>query len=116
MTCRKTISCCLFLNFFGCYCQTDTIYDAFNNENLEELVITSQIEPQSLKKSINNVRVITKADIKNLAAVSLSDVLNQYINIRVTPSNVTGRTSVSMYGLDANYFKILVDNVSLVNE
>ena len=88
--------------------KTDTI--------LEEMVITTQIEPQSLKKSINNVRVITKKDIDNLGAVTLNDVLNQYINITVRPSSSSGKTTVSMFGLDANYFKILIDNVPVVNE
>ena len=83
---------------------------------LNEVVITTQLEPQSIKKSINNVRVITKKDIDNLGAVTLNDVLNQYINITVRPSSSSGRTTVSMFGLDANYFKILIDNVPVVNE
>src|SRR5690606_10472136 len=78
--------------------------------------ITSQIEPQSLKKSINNVRLITKEDIQNLGAVNLGDVLNQYINITVTPDSSTGSSKVSMFGLDSRYFKILIDNVPLVSE
>jgi len=82
---------------------------------IEEVVITGQFEPQSINKSVHNVRVITSQDIKNLGAVHLGDVLNQYINITVAPSS-SGRTTVSMFGLDANYFKILVDNIPLVNE
>ena len=82
---------------------------------IEEVVITGQFEPQSINKSVHNVRVITSQDIKNLGAVHLGDVLNQYINITVAP-NSSGRTTVSMFGLDANYFKILVDNIPLVNE
>lgn len=96
--------------------QVDSLEQRIDDTKLEELVITSQIEPQSLKKAINNVRVISKTDIQNLAAVTLSDVLNQYINITVTPSGTSGRSTVSMFGLNAAYFKILVDNVPLVNE
>lgn len=85
--------------------------------DLEEVVVSStQIQPQSLKKSINNVRVITKQDIVRLGAVNLADVLNQYINITVLPNDETGRSTVSIFGLDANYFKVLVDNIPLVNE
>lgn len=83
---------------------------------MDEVVITTQLEPQSLKKSINNVRVITKKDIENLGAVTLNDVLNQYINITVRPSSSSGKTTVSMFGLNANYFKILIDNIPVVNE
>lgn len=83
---------------------------------LEEVVVTGQIEPQSLKKSVHNVRVISKADIKNLAANNLGDVLNQYLNISIRTSGNDGRSSVSMFGLDSQYFKILVDNIPLVSD
>ncbi len=91
--------------------------DSINiNASLEEVVVTGQIEPQSLKNSIQNVRVITRKDIEQLAANNLSDVLNQYVNITVRPSGTDGRSTVSLFGLDGLYFKILVDNVPLVNE
>ena len=83
---------------------------------LSEVVVTGQFEPQSVKKSVFNVRVITSEDIQNLAANNLGDVLNQYLNIVVRPSGRDGRSTVSMFGLDSQYFKILVDNVPLVNE
>ena len=101
----------LFITVFG-YSQNDTIPE----NKLQEVVITGQFEPQSIKKSVFNVRVITAKDIQNLAANNLSDVLNQYLNITVRPSGVDGRSTVSLFGLDARYFKIMVDNVPLVNE
>jgi len=48
--------------------------------NLDEVVVSAQIEPQSVKKSIKNVQIITEQQIKNLGATNLGDVLNQYIN------------------------------------
>ena len=93
--------------------QRDTIN---SQEKLSEVVVTGQFEPQSIKKSVFNVRVISNKDIKNLAANNLSDVLNQYLNITVRPSGTSGRSTVSLFGLDAQYFKILVDNIPLVNE
>lgn len=83
---------------------------------LAEVVVTGQYEPQSLKKSVYSVRVITREDIQRQAANNLADVLNQYINISVRPSGSDGRSTVSMFGLDAQYFKILVDNVPLVSD
>lgn len=90
--------------------------DSIRSNELSEVVVTGQFEPQSIKKSVFNVRVITNKDIQNLAANNLSDVLNQYLNINVRPSGTSGRSTVSLFGLDAQYFKILVDNVPLVNE
>lgn len=92
------------------------VQDSLAVNALDEIVVTGQFESQSLKKSVHNVRVITAQDIKNLGGVHLGDVLNQYLNITVKPSSSSGRSTVSMFGLDASYFKILVDNVPLVNE
>lgn len=96
--------------------QIDSLSQKIDETNLEEIVITSQIDPQSLNKSVNNIRVISKEMIKNLGAVTLNDVLNQTINITVLPNNTNGTSTVSMFGLSASYFKILVDNIPLVNE
>ncbi|WP_281322617.1 TonB-dependent receptor plug domain-containing protein [Flavobacterium aestivum] len=90
--------------------------DTIAVNKLSEVVVTGQFKPQSIKKSVFNVRLISSQDIQNLAANNLSDVLNQYLNITVKPSGNDGRSTVSMFGLDAQYFKILVDNVPLVNE
>ena len=87
-----------------------------SKEKLSEVVVTGQLGPQSIKKSVFNVRVISKEDIKQLAANNLSDVLNQYLNITVQNSGSDGRSTVSMFGLDSQYFKILVDNIPLVSD
>ena len=90
--------------------------DSLRVNPLQEIVVTGQIEPQSLRKSVFNVRVISSQDIKNLAANNLADVLNQYLNITVRPSSSDGRSTVSLFGLDGQYFKILVDNIPLIGE
>lgn len=104
----------LFSSFIG-FTQEKQI-DSTKVNQLSEVVVTGQFEPQSIKKSVFNVRLITAKDIQNLAANNLSDVLNQYLNITVRPSGTTGRSTVSLFGLDSQYFKIFVDNVPLVNE
>lgn len=90
--------------------------DSTTINELKEVVVTAQFEPQSLKKAVHNVRVITKEDMERLAANNLSDVLNQYLNITITPSSGTGKSTVSMFGLNATYFKILVDNIPIVSD
>lgn len=90
--------------------------DSTKINTLDEVVVTGQFEPQSIRKSVFNVRVITKEDIQRQAANNLADVLNQYLNITITPSSNTGRSTVSMFGLDGQYFKIVVDNVPLVSD
>ena len=92
------------------------VNDSVKVAKLDTVVVTGQIEPQSIKKSVFNVRVITAEDIKRQAGNNLADVLNQYLNIMIQPNNSTGRSTVSMFGLDSNYLKILVDNVPLVSD
>ena len=83
---------------------------------LSEVVVSGQIAPQSVAKSVKNVQVISNAQIQKMGAVSLADVLNQYINITVQPNLNTGKQTVSLFGLGGNYFKVLIDNVPLVSE
>lgn len=97
------------------YAQTDSLKYP-KNETLSELIIYSDADSQSIKNSVNNVKVISSDDIKNLGAVNLGDVLNQYVNINVSPSSSFGKSKVSMFGLDASYFKILIDNIPAVSE
>ncbi len=104
-------------NGFVMNAQVDSLaMNKSDDTTMEEMVITTEIEPQSLKKAINNVRIISKEDIKNLGAVNLADALNQYINITVTPESSSGRSTVSMFGLGGSYFKILIDNIPLIND
>ncbi|AXG73628.1 TonB-dependent receptor [Flavobacterium arcticum] len=93
-----------------------TANDSVIFAKLDEVVVTGQIEPQSIKKSVFNVKVITAADIKRQAGNNLADVLNQYLNINIQPQSGEGRSTVSMFGLDSQYLKVLVDNVPLVSD
>lgn len=111
---KAYISLSLFLSL-SAFSQ-EKLQDTTRTSQLEEVVVTGQVEPQSLKKSVHNVRVISREDIKRLAANNLGDVLNQYLNISIRTSGSDGRSTVSMFGLDAQYFKILVDNVPLVSD
>lgn len=90
--------------------------DSVTVNQLDEVVVTGQIEPQSIKKSVFNVRVISAEDIKRQAGNNLADVLNQYLNITIQPQSGEGRSTVSMFGLDGQYLKVLVDNVPLVSD
>ena len=83
---------------------------------LSEVVVTAQINPQSIKKSVFNVRTISEKEIKLQAANNLADLLNQYLNIQIRPSGRDGKSTASMFGLDGQYFKILIDNIPIVSD
>lgn len=99
------------------FAQQDTINNGSEEDSvLEEMVITGQYNPQSINKSIYEVKVINRDMIDRLAGNTLADVLNQTLNINITPNAGTGKSGVGMFGLDRANFKILVDNVPLVND
>lgn len=85
-------------------------------QKLEEVVITGQYSKQSVKKSVYEVKVITAKDIQQNAASNLADILNQTLNLSVKPNTSSGRSEISLFGLDGQYFKILIDNVPIVSD
>ena len=103
---------------YSSYAQKEIKQKANNTwkENIKEVVVTGQINPQSVKKSVYEVKVINRKTIENLAANNLADVLNQSLNINIIPNTSTGKSSVNLFGLDGQYFKILIDNIPMVND
>ena len=117
---NKNNWCIYFTLFFGSFLQAQEIKpiekDSIKIEKLAEIVITAQINPQSVKKSIFEVKVITQKDIELRAGNNLADLLNQSLNINVIPNTSNGKSGVSLFGLDAQYFKVLIDNIPVINE
>ena len=103
--------CCLRLS-----AQVAQERDSITSEKLEEVVITGQLNPQSVSKSVVEVKVISRKDIERQAGNTLADVLNTTLNLNITPNISTGKSGVSLFGLDSQYFKVLIDNVPIINE
>lgn len=111
------VYCCLFLFGYSFSQESRKIeQDTTFIEKLDEVVVTGQYNPQSVKKSVFEVKVLKRTDIEQRAANNLADLLNQVLNINITPNTSTGKSGVSLFGLDAQYFKILIDNVPVINE
>ncbi|GLB53368.1 TonB-dependent receptor [Neptunitalea chrysea] len=87
-----------------------------NVKDLEEVVVSGQYNPQSVNKSVFEVKVITQKEIALRGGNNLADILNQTLNITIIPNASTGKSGVQLFGLDAQYFKILVDNIPLIND
>lgn len=95
------------------FAQNDTIK---KGGKLDEVVITGQYRAQSVRKSVYQVKVISRADIDRQAGNNLADLLNQSLNFNIVPNAASGKSFVSLFGLDAQYFKILVDNIPVIND
>ncbi|WP_053990765.1 TonB-dependent siderophore receptor [Mangrovimonas sp. TPBH4] len=106
-----------FSLFLSCFAFSQEVkQDSTQIEALTEVVVTGQYNPQSIKKSVHNVIVIKREQIDNQAANNLADLLNFNLNLTILPSSQTGKSTISFFGLDAQYFNILVDNIPLVSD
>lgn len=96
--------------------QKKTVSDTTEVNPLDEVVVTGQINPQSVKNSVFEVKVITRRDIELRAGNNLADLLNQSLNINIRPNTGSGKSGISVFGLDEQYFKVLIDNIPVINE
>lgn len=90
--------------------------DSLNRKKIEEVVITGQYMQRSINKSIYKVEVIDAEQIKSMAATNVADVLNQSLNIQITPDTRSGNSTANMMGLDGSYVKVLIDNIPVVGD
>lgn len=90
--------------------------DSLKQKKIEEVVVTGQYTQQSINKSIYKVEVINAAQIKNMAATNVADVLNQSLNVLITSDRNSGNSTASLMGLGGEYTKILIDNIPVVGD
>jgi outer membrane receptor for ferrienterochelin and colicins len=88
--------------------------DTTKAKDLNEVVVTGQYKPQSLKNSVYQVKVISKERIAKQGAAKLQDVLNTELNIRFSQDLATGGSDITMMGLKGQNVKILVDGMPMV--
>ncbi len=114
----KTAVFAFFFTFFcfGLMAQNKKSEDSTKVERLDEVVVTGQHNTQSVQKSVFEVKVISRNDIERQAGNTLADVLNNTLNLNITPNTESGKSGVSLFGLDSQYFKVLIDNIPIINE
>ncbi len=113
---KKYLTIYFSIFFSGLIFSQDIKQDSVKVNNLEEVVVTGQYNPQSIKKSVHNVIVIKREQIENQAANNLADLLNFNLNLTIIPNAQTGKSTISFFGLDSQYFNILIDNIPLVSD
>src|SRR5690554_1367165 len=98
------------------FAQQEIVKDTAEVQRLEEVIVTGQHNPQSVGKSVFEVKVISRKDIERQGGNNLADILNTTLNLNITPNTSTGKSGVSLFGLDSQYFKVLIDNIPIINE
>ncbi|HEX2682871.1 MAG TPA: TonB-dependent receptor plug domain-containing protein, partial [Ferruginibacter sp.] len=89
--------------------------DTLSTKNLDEVIVTGQYKPQSLKKSVYQVQVINKERIKQSGASNIQQVLNNQLGFRFSNDNTLGTSDVQLMGMSGRNVKILLDGIPMVD-
>src|ERR1700754_3549242 len=73
--------------------------DSTKTRSLDEVIITGQYKPQSVKNSVYQVRTISNERIKLSGATNLQQVLNNQLGFRFSNDMALGITDVQLNGM-----------------
>jgi outer membrane receptor for ferrienterochelin and colicins len=82
---------------------------------LRDVVVTGQYETQSLKRSVFQVRTVSKEQIRLRAATNLQQVLSTELGIRIVNDLTLGTADVQLLGVSGQRVKILLDGLPLLD-
>ncbi|MEX0967103.1 MAG: TonB-dependent receptor [Bacteroidia bacterium] len=79
---------------------------------LNGMIVTAQYAPNSPEKAVHKVKIIDRKKIDAQGAITLRDVLQNELNVRISQDNVLG-SSLSIQGISGQNVKILMDGVPI---
>ncbi|MCF0074545.1 TonB-dependent receptor [Dyadobacter sp. CY261] len=82
---------------------------------LNEVVITGQSGPQSLRNSVYQVRTIDNERIRLRGATNLQTILNTELGIRFSNDLTLGTSDIQLMGMSGQGVKILLDGIPMVD-
>ncbi|MFT3738552.1 MAG: TonB-dependent receptor [Breznakibacter sp.] len=86
-----------------------TIYLIENKQQLGEVVVTGQFEPQSVRNSVYRVRTIGPEQIAARGAVEIKTLLETQPGIRFSNDLATGESDIQLMGMSGQNVKILLE-------
>ncbi len=89
--------------------------DSIKVIDLNEVIVTGQYKPQTLKKSVYQVKVINNERIQQSGATNVQQVLNNQIGFRFSSDNTLGTSDVQLMGMSGRNVKILLDGMPMVD-
>ncbi len=79
---------------------------------IQEVLVSASLIPIAASKSANAITVIDSEQLKNRAALSVSDLLRDVPGLAVSRSGVQGsQTQIRARGAEANHLLVLIDGV-----
>ena len=85
------------------------------SSQLQEVIVTGQYAPQSLRNSVYRVRVIDQEHIRMRHATDVLGVLNDQLGVRFSTDLTLGETDVQLMGMSGENVKVLLDGVPLID-
>ncbi len=82
---------------------------------LNDVVITGQFGPQSVRNSVYQVRTISNEQIKLRGATNIQSVLSTELGMRFSNDLTLGTTDVQLMGMSGQNVKVLLDGIPLVD-
>lgn len=80
--------------------------------NIEEVLVSAYLLPTVATRSASAITVIDSEQLKNRAAISVSDLLRDIPGLAVSRSGVQGsQTQIRVRGAEANHLLVLIDGV-----
>jgi vitamin B12 transporter len=80
--------------------------------NIEEILVTASLTPINASRSANAVTVIDQEQLKNRAALNVSDLLRDVPGFSVSRVGVLGsQTQIRVRGAEANHLLVMIDGV-----
>lgn len=89
--------------------------DTLKNNSLDEVVVTGQFEPQSMKNSVYKVRTISSEQIRLRASTSVENILNTQLGMRFSNDLTLGESDIQLMGMSGQNVKVLIDGIPLVD-
>ena len=86
-----------------------------NTTQLEQVVVTGQFAPQSMRKSLYKVKTINSKTIEQKAPASVEALLNTEAGIRIANDMALGESNFELMGMSGNNVKVLLDGVALLD-
>lgn len=95
--------------------QEETLPDSLTRHNIDEVVVTGQYEPQSIKNSVYRVRTINRDQIRARASTTVENILNTQLGVRFSNDLALGETDIELIGMSGQNVKVLIDGVPLID-
>lgn len=86
-----------------------------NVAQLDEIVVTGQFSPQSMRNSLYKVRSITAQQILQKTPTSVESLLSTEVGIRLSNDMALGETSFELMGMSGSNIKILLNGIPMID-